>query len=879
MSRHVATLVLTLLFSHSVWTTDVFAGINTWTSNGPYGGFMESVAVDPSNPSTVYAGAFDGRLFKSTDAGATWSQAADLTGSLETLVVDPSDSNVVYAGTLTGIFKSIDGGETWPDGQAGLIGLGVRAIVVDPLNGNTVYAGTDSEGVFKSADGGASWNAVSQSIAATDVRALVIDASNPNVLLAATTDGGVFKTSNAGVTWTGVNQGLTDTDVRALAIDASDPDVLYAATGGAGVFKSIDGGANWTPGTGLGDVFITTLVIDPLNPQNLYAGTESDGIFRSFDGAATWTEANTGLEVRGVRELAINPNNPNVLYSATFGGDGLCWSTDAAATWETRNTGINSTSILDLAFDPLNPNTLYAATLFDGIFKSTDAGATWTSINEGLADLMVAALAIDPANPNVVYAGTAYSGIYISQNGGTTWTEANVGLTSTVVNDLAIDPLNPNTVYAATMEGIFKSTDRGAGWSVASSGLNDLEWNVEALVIDPVNPNVLYAGSSTNGVFRSTDAAANWTSFSDGLSAFEIEALAFDGTAGGFLYAATFTGIFRTASPAAAWTLLGEAPNEAEALAVDPTDPATLYAGTLREGVFKSRDGGATWTKQRDNLAGLTVWALAVDPADPGRVYAGTFGAAVFEITQRPNSIGGRVWHDLDADGVQEAGEGGLADVTVWLLDEDHDLVETATTDGEGRYSFPYQVPGDYVIEVTPEASLLSPADQGADTSDSDVDPSTGRTGVLSLGEEDVVVIDAGLFRPAAISGRVFLDEDGDGILGGGEHSVAGVTVRLSSPDSSFRAQTFTMDFGDYGFPDLVPGRYRVRFVAPEGTSFSPRDQGGDDSVDSDVDAGGLTSLIVLTSGGEAFADAGWCPTKSRTATSSSSRTAASPSR
>jgi photosystem II stability/assembly factor-like uncharacterized protein len=185
-------LAMAVLVAGSVNLGD--AGINVWTSNGPWGGSITALVVDPQTPTTL------------------------------------------YAGTVAGVFKSTNGAGTWSAANSDLTSTFVVALAIDPLT-PTLYAGTAGGGVFKSTNGGGSWTAVNNGIPPSSyVGALAIDPLTPTTLYAAlfsgAAGGGVFKSTNGGVTWTAVNNGL---QVLALAIDPVSPTTLYA--GGGGVFK------------------------------------------------------------------------------------------------------------------------------------------------------------------------------------------------------------------------------------------------------------------------------------------------------------------------------------------------------------------------------------------------------------------------------------------------------------------------------------------------------------------------------------------------------------------------------------------------------------------------------------------------------------------
>lgn len=146
------------------------AGENVWTSNGPEGGTIRSLAIDPKNTQTIYAGTYGGGVFKSTNGGNAWTVVnsglketmgiQELPPHVYALAIDPTSSQTVYAGAYRGgVFKSTNGGKTWTAVNSGLTNTNVWALAIDPVNSQTVYTGTEG-GVFKSTDGGGSWAAV-----------------------------------------------------------------------------------------------------------------------------------------------------------------------------------------------------------------------------------------------------------------------------------------------------------------------------------------------------------------------------------------------------------------------------------------------------------------------------------------------------------------------------------------------------------------------------------------------------------------------------------------------------------------------------------------------------------------------------------------------
>ena len=225
-------------------------------------------------------------------------------------------------------------------------------------------------------------------------------------------------------------------------------------------------------------------------------------------------------------------------------------------------------------------------------------------------------------------------------------------------------------------------------------------------------------------------------------------------------------------------------------------------------------------------------------------------------------SIGDFVWEDLDADGIQDAGETGINTVSVELFNAADVSQGTTTTNAAGAYSFTGLTPGDcYVVFTTPAGYNFSPLDVGAnDTVDSDANTATGRTANYTLtSNETETSADAGMFQNASIGDFVWEDLDADGIQDVGETGVNTVSVELFNAADVSQGTTTTNAAGAYGFTGLTPGDYYVVFTTPAGYNFSPLDIGADDTVDSDANTTtGRTANYTLTSGeSETSVDAG----------------------
>ncbi len=225
--------------------------------------------------------------------------------------------------------------------------------------------------------------------------------------------------------------------------------------------------------------------------------------------------------------------------------------------------------------------------------------------------------------------------------------------------------------------------------------------------------------------------------------------------------------------------------------------------------------------------------------------------------TPTPINIGNFVWDDLDQDGRQDAGEPGLPNVIVQLWNSTKtQLIDSDSTDGSGLYSVIAPLPGDYRVRVVLPGILdtFSPKDQagGDNNLDSDINPSGGDAGftdIISIASNVISMsnVDAGIIKfrtptatrtqtPINIGNFVWHDLDKDGIQDAGEPGVAGVTVQLwNSAKTSLIDSTVTNSNGIYSLIAPLPGDYRVRVIPFPGSAFSNKDQGADDTKDSDI--------------------------------------------
>ena len=216
-------------------------------------------------------------------------------------------------------------------------------------------------------------------------------------------------------------------------------------------------------------------------------------------------------------------------------------------------------------------------------------------------------------------------------------------------------------------------------------------------------------------------------------------------------------------------------------------------------------------------------------------------------------SIGDQVWEDINYNGIQDAGEPGVAGTTVNLYDSSNNLVDSQVADVNGNYLFENLIPGDYHLEfIAPTDFFITHQDMGLDDSlDSDADEVTGQTVSTFLeSNEDDSSWDTGLYQLASVSDFVWDDLNANGIQELGEPGIEGVTVQLFNALNQLVETTTTDVNGLYIFDDLVPGDYFIEFSLPTDYFFSDQNIGSDDAIDSDANTtSGETGLFFLSSG------------------------------
>ena len=348
---------------------------------------IESICIDPSDSDILFAGT--GReILRSSDTGWTWeevyvnSEDLEYTNDVNSLCIDPLNPSTVYAGLHTGgLLKSEDGGFTWSKVEMGY--PMITALTKDPQDETILYAGSEREGLFRSLDGGETW--LETELKRGWISSIEIDPLRTNIIYV--TGHGVQKSIDHGHSWTEIDSGLSLAweAPYSIAINPDSTHVLYLGTGGTeggALYKSTNGGESWDellPGS------VTWITIDSTNTAIIYAyiqpHTFTPGLAKTYDSGLNWGCILPKL----ITSLTIDPANSNILYAGATSNN-IFKSVTAGSTWFSINEGLPSFTgyILAICTDPSNSNFLFAQTVRQGVFKSTNGGATWNEMDPQL---------------------------------------------------------------------------------------------------------------------------------------------------------------------------------------------------------------------------------------------------------------------------------------------------------------------------------------------------------------------------------------------------------------------------------------------------------------------------------------------------------------
>jgi uncharacterized repeat protein (TIGR01451 family) len=635
------------------------AATNGWTAIGPSGGTVIKIVYNHSTPSTVYAIATGG-FYRSLDGGVSWQLIkSDFMNAPEDLAIDPSDATRVYvvAPNYPSLYVSTDGGATLTAVTTIPTAVTNGWQVAVSQNGMTIYV-TSGMQVFCSTDRANTWQQRTSvgTYSAAQVYKLLIDPTDSNTLYAtattSATDAGIFASHDGAMTWQLLTSGSEATSLPVdLAINAANSSQLWSAQYN-GVWFSSNKGVNWT---NMSATVSSAIAIDPLNPSIVYAGTPGGSVFRTADAGVTWIDVTGNNSAGQFNSIAVNPSQDSQILTGGYGG--LSGTATSGTQWSTQTAGLNSTSILGLSADP-SSDRIYMNVSSGGVYYSAAGAAATTAVNNvgsgGLLQLSGPTLSVWAvlAQPGLLSA-SLIDGLARSTDGGATWSLVPFAVpnTSNQVSVFASSAANPQTIIAATSSTLYLSTDEGQLWTQQTTGL-PANAVVGKLVAAASDPNIFYAsvytdvvlGPVTNfGVYKSSNAGQSWAPANAGIASSAIGALVVDPTNASLVYIATDSAALKSIDGGATWnpmtSITPTATGYPTVVAIDPKHPSILYAGGASGQFVRSVDGGTSWQSLRASGA-LPYWSLDAVIADPNRpenILVATEGSGVQQFTVAPD--------------------------------------------------------------------------------------------------------------------------------------------------------------------------------------------------------------------------------------------------
>ncbi|SIO01402.1 Uncharacterized protein SAMN05444394_2898 [Algoriphagus halophilus] len=660
----------------------------------------------PSQPNVFFMGVNNGGVWKTDDYGRTWNPIFDEapTGSVGDIAVAPSDPSILYVGSGEGlhrpdlgvgdgIFKSIDGGKTWTH-----IGLNdiqqVGRLIVHPTDPDIVfvaglghpYGANEQRGVFKTVDGGETWKKVLYINENTGAIQVEFDPNNPSILFAdmwehqegpwenaafSGPNSGLYKSTDGGETWRKITKGLPGADQGlgriGVGIAPSNSNIMFAtvdARDNGGIYKSVDGGESWSLihqdrrlwGRG-GD--FAEIKVHPKDPNRVYVANIAS--YTSADGGKTWSSLKGAPGGDDYHRIWINPLNPDIMLFVA--DQGAVVTVNAGHTWSSWYNQ-PTTQLYHVTTDNAFPYWVYGGQQESGAIGVASRGnGGQISFREfiGVGADEYAYVAPDPKNPDIIYGGRV---MRFDKRTGQSTNVAPEALRSgdyrfVRTMPLLFHPADDSMLLFGT-NVLWKTTNEGQSWEIISPDLTyeqpevpssvghyktpEMETMARKGVIyalgpSPLNVDIIWAGTDDGRVHLTTNGGKDWKEVTppvmsswDKVS--QIDASHFDEKTAYIAINAIRKDdmvpyIYRTRDGGETWDLItnGLNPNgPVNVVREDPVKEGLLYAGTERE-VYFSIDDGEHWQSLRNNMPATSIRDIVIHEND---LVVGTHGRSAW---------------------------------------------------------------------------------------------------------------------------------------------------------------------------------------------------------------------------------------------------------
>lgn len=680
-------------------------------------GRIADIAVNPNNTSEYYVAAAAGGVWKTMNAGITYEPVFDNEGSFSIgcLAIDPTNTNTVWVGSGEnnnqrvvgygdGIYKTEDGGKSWKN-----MGLKnsehIGRITIDPTNSDIVYVAAygpvwnsgGERGIYKTTDGGKTWKQVLFVSEHTGFNEVMVDPRHPNIVYAAahqrqrkvfTYIGGgpesaLYKSTDGGATWNKMMSGLPAGDLGRIGLNYSpvNPDVLYcvveATEGKGGVFKSTDRGASWEKQSGYSTSgnYYQKIYCDPKDINKVFVINVYFGV--SKDGGKTFSILGEKSKHIDNHVIWINPNNTNHYLVGCDGG--VYESFDAGSNWNFK-ANLPVTQFYKAATDNAFPfYHIHGGTQdnfsLGGPSRTLSANgimnSDWyfTSLGDGYESQ------IDQSNPDIVYAQAQYGALtrYDKKSGEYLFIQPQEPKGEAYRWNwdapLVISKYDNKRLYHAANK-VFRTDDRGNTWKVISPDLSrqidrnklpvmgkvwsmdavaknqstDIYGNITTLAESKFDENTIYAGTDDGLIHVTNDGGKNWmkidniagvperTYVNHIITSQHNKDVAYV-TFNHHRYGDFHPYVYKTADGGKTWTsITSNLPERGTSytIAEDHVNKNLLFVGT-EFGLFTSIDGGAKWIQLKAGLPTISVKDLEIQKRENDLILA-TFGRGFYVL-------------------------------------------------------------------------------------------------------------------------------------------------------------------------------------------------------------------------------------------------------